>query len=125
MMDQWQGKTAQADNSCEALSAVYKWAVPRGRAKTNPCVGIANTESRGGAKPWTAAAEKGSPFVSVPIANQLLTELRATKVEGKAYILSEYGRPFRSAASLHERVRGWVAAAVWKASARTDWQGHG
>lgn len=165
MMDQWQSKTAQADNSRKALSAVYKWAIPRGRAKTNPCVGIANThKSRGGAKPWTAAEvktfmahhphgstarrwlflamftacrisdaitlgrgnevirdgityldwqpkKKGSSFVSVPIANQLLTELRAAKVEGKAYILSEHGRPFRTSASLHERVRRWVAAA--------------
>jgi len=56
-------------------------------------------------------AKKGSAFVSVPIFPILLAELRAAKVEGKTYILSEHGRPFRSTASLHERIRKWVKQA--------------
>lgn len=165
MIDQWGARTAQADNSRKALSAVYRWAMPRGRAQSNPCAGLSNVhKSRGGAKPWTVLElktflehhphgstarrwlflstftacrisdavtlgrgnevirdgityldwqpqKKGSAFVSVPMAPQLLAELRAAKVEGKAYILSEHGRPFRTAASLHERIRRWVAAA--------------
>jgi integrase len=165
IIDQWGSRTAQADNSRKALAAVYRWAIPRGRAEMNPCAGIANVHrSRGGATPWTAAdiqafldahgpgstarrwlllatftacrisdarilgrrhevirdgvtfldwqpVKKGSAFVSVPIAPQLLEELRAAKVEGPAYILNDYGRPFRSTASLHERVRRWVRSA--------------
>lgn len=162
ILDQWGGRTAQADNSRKALSAAYKWAKARGRVKTNPCEGIANVhKSRGGATPWrpedvrkflkhhgpgstarrwlylamfTACrisdarilgrphevardgvifldwqpGKKGSAFVSVPIFPQLLQELRAARVEGPCYILSQHGRPYRTTASLHERVRRWT-----------------
>ena len=165
IIDQWGPRTAQADNSRKALSAAYKWAMPRGRATANPCAGIANVhKSAGGAVPWTTAdvdkflkthgpgttarrwlflamftacrisdirilgrphevvrdgvtfldwqpKKKGSAFVSVPIAPQLLAELRATKVEGRSYILSAHGRTYRSTAALHERIRRWVKQA--------------
>lgn len=165
IIDQWGAATAQADNSRKALSAVYRWAIPRGRATSNPCAGIANVhKSRGGATPWSIRdvrafldahphgttarrwlylamftacrisdarilgrthevmrdgvvyldwqpGKKGSAFVSVPMAPQLLAELRAAKVEGPCYILSEHGRPYRTTASLHERVRRWVSTA--------------
>ncbi|MGI3167477.1 tyrosine-type recombinase/integrase [Pseudooceanicola sp. 200-1SW] len=55
--------------------------------------------------------KKGSAFVSVPIAPQLLAELRATETEGPTYILSEHGRPYRSTAALHQRIRRWVDVA--------------
>ncbi|MDO6799401.1 site-specific integrase [Shimia thalassica] len=165
MMDQWGDRTSQADNSKKAFSAMYRWAIPRGRATSNPCTGIRNThKSKGGATPWSSddvkqflkfhgpgtsarrwlylalfttcrisdavvlgrsneviregvtflewqPKKKGSAFVAVPIMPQLLDELRAAKVEGKTYILNAYGRPFRTTAALHERIRRWVKEA--------------
>lgn len=162
IIDTWGPKTSQADNSRKALNSMYNWAIPRGRADANPCVGIKNVHvSKGGAVPWSAEdvkkflkahpkgstarrwlflglftacrisdartlgrgnevvrdgitfldwdpQKKGSAFVSVPIMPQLMDELRAAKVEGKTYILNSHGRPFRSTASLHQRVRRWV-----------------
>lgn len=48
--------TATADTFKKSIRAMYKWAIERGHAKTDPTAGIGNVHiSRGGAKPWTLA----------------------------------------------------------------------
>ena len=59
IQDGWGARTAQADNSMKAIRAAYKWAIPRGKAITNPAVGIAKVHrSKGGAVPWSLADAK-------------------------------------------------------------------
>lgn len=53
----------------------------------------------------------GSSFVSLPVAPQLLHELRAAKVEGKTYLLSQHGRPYRSPEGLRNMVQAWTGQA--------------
>jgi integrase len=55
--------------------------------------------------------KKGSAFVSIPLAPQLLEELRAPKVEGRAYLLSEHGRPYRTPESLRRMIQAWTKSA--------------
>lgn len=54
--DAWADKPGAADNLTKSIRAVYKWAMERGIAKTNPAAGIGNinTNPKGGAKAWTA-----------------------------------------------------------------------
>lgn len=55
--------------------------------------------------------KKGSAFVSLPLAPQVIEEARAQTVIGASYILNAHGRPFRSSAALGMRVQRWTAEA--------------
>ena len=55
--------------------------------------------------------KRGSAFVSIPIAPQLLEELRAPTVEGATYLLSQHGRPYRTPESLRRMIQAWTAQA--------------
>lgn len=55
--------------------------------------------------------KKGSAAASLPMAPQLLDATRAMKVQGKTYLLSQHGRPFRSPEVLGNSVQGWTAEA--------------
>ena len=166
--DGWGSRTAQADNALKAFSAAYKWAIERGRAETNPLVGVRKVHiSKGGATPWSTAdlkafltrhgsgtparrwlflalftaarigdtillgrqhetvidnqvwlewqpTKKGSAFVAIPMAPQLLKELRTAKVEGATYILSSHGRSYRSPESFRRMVQAWTGQAGLK-----------
>ncbi|MDF1729352.1 MAG: site-specific integrase, partial [Sulfitobacter sp.] len=56
-------------------------------------------------------AKKGSAYVSIPLFPQLIEELRATKVEGRTYLLSQHGRPYRSTDSLRNMIQDWTRQA--------------
>ena len=55
--------------------------------------------------------KKGSAFVSLPLAPQLIEEARAQIVIGSAYILNAHGKPFRSSGALGIRVQRWTDTA--------------
>ncbi|MGC9449795.1 hypothetical protein ACPZJU_22260, partial [Cereibacter johrii] len=55
--------------------------------------------------------KKGSAPVSIPMMAPLLRAVRAQKVQGATYLLTDYGKPFSTAESLRNRVRKWCAAA--------------
>jgi integrase len=55
--------------------------------------------------------KKGSAFVSLPIAGQLLTELRAPTVEGKTYLPNTHVRPYRTPESLRRMIQTWTKKA--------------
>ncbi len=55
--------------------------------------------------------KKGSASASLPMAPQLLAATRTMTVQGKAYLLSKHGRPFRSPEVLGNNVQNWTAEA--------------
>ncbi|PTM75830.1 tyrosine recombinase XerC [Cereibacter johrii] len=55
--------------------------------------------------------KKGSAPVSIPMMAPLLRAVRAQKVQGATYLLTDYGKPLSTAESLRNRVRKWCAAA--------------
>lgn len=55
--------------------------------------------------------KKGSAPASLPMAPQLLSAARGMKVQGRTYLLSKHGRPFRSPEVLGNSVQGWTAEA--------------
>ena len=55
--------------------------------------------------------KKGSAPASLPMAPQLLTATRGMTVQGKTYLLSKHGRPFRSPEVLGNSVQGWTTEA--------------
>lgn len=59
-------------------------------------------------------SKRGSKFVSVPVAPQLLAEIKSLKVVGTAYILSSHGRPYRSSESLRNMIEAWTGQAGLK-----------
>ena len=58
--------------------------------------------------------KKGSAFVSIPIAPQLLAELRAATVEGPSYLLNKHGKPYKSPESFRRMVQAWTGQAGLK-----------
>lgn len=59
-------------------------------------------------------SKKGSAFASIPMVPQLFEATRATKIQGKTYLLNAYGKPFRSGDSLGVRVQRWTQDAGLK-----------
>lgn len=55
--------------------------------------------------------KKGSARVTIPIAPPLLKAIRAQKIVGPAYILTEHGQPHSSAKAFANRFRKWCDAA--------------
>lgn len=55
--------------------------------------------------------KKGSKFVRIPMMPQLVEATRAQTVQGKTYLLTDYGKPFASADSLGTKFRKWCDAA--------------
>jgi integrase len=54
--DEWANKPAEADNMIKAVKAMFKWAMEQGDIDHNPAQGVKPIhQSKGGAKPWTAA----------------------------------------------------------------------
>jgi len=51
--------------------------------------------------------KRGSVFVDVPMMPQLIEATRSTQVQGPTYLLTDYGKPFKSADALGARVRKW------------------
>ena len=51
--------------------------------------------------------KKGSAPVVVPMLPQLLDAVRATKVQGATYLLTDHGKPFATTASIGGRIRKW------------------
>lgn len=56
-------------------------------------------------------SKKGSAFVSIPIAPQLLSELRLAKIEGPAYLLTTHGKPYKTPESFRRMVQAWTGQA--------------
>lgn len=54
--------------------------------------------------------KKGSAFISIPMEELLVEELKNHESRG-TYLVTEYGRPFKSSGSLDNRVRKWIIAA--------------
>lgn len=63
--------------------------------------------------PWLGwqPTKLGSAFVRIPILPPLYKATRAAKVQGPTYLLTEYGRPFKSPEGLRNRFRKWCDAA--------------
>lgn len=55
--------------------------------------------------------KRGSQPVEVPMSADLMKELAGLPDEAPAYLLTEYGKPFVSSASLDNRVRKWIVEA--------------
>ena len=55
--------------------------------------------------------KKGSAFVSIPMAPQLLSELRAATIEGPAYLLTTHGKPYKTPESFRRMVQAWTGQA--------------
>ncbi|MBR9779823.1 MAG: tyrosine-type recombinase/integrase [Rhodospirillales bacterium] len=55
--------------------------------------------------------KKGSSYVEIPILPPLFKATRATTVQGNAYMLTEYGQPFKSAEGLRNRFKKWCLEA--------------
>lgn len=55
--------------------------------------------------------KKGSASVSLPMLPPLYEATRAAKVVGPTYLLTDYGRPFKSAEGLRNRISKWCAGA--------------
>ena len=55
--------------------------------------------------------KKGSAPVVIPMLPQLTEAVRALKVEGPTYLLTEFGKPFASSASIGGRIRDWCDSA--------------
>ncbi len=49
--------------------------------------------------------------MALPMLPQLKRSLRALKVQGPTYILTEYGKPFASTAGMAGRVKDWCRSA--------------
>lgn len=52
-------------------------------------------------------AKKGSAFVAIPLVDKLFKATRHRKVQGKTYLLSEWGQPFKSKEGLRQKFRQW------------------
>lgn len=55
--------------------------------------------------------KKGSAFVSIPMAPQLLNELRSATIEGPTYLLTTYGKPYKTPESFRRMVQAWTTQA--------------
>ncbi|PKR55182.1 integrase [Thalassospira marina] len=55
--------------------------------------------------------KKGSALVEIPMLPPLIKATRAATVQGKTYLLTEHGKPFRSAEGLRNRFKKWCLAA--------------
>src|SRR5690606_24713414 len=55
--------------------------------------------------------KKGSSYVEIPVLPPLHKATRATTVQGNAYMLTEYGQPFKSAEGLRNRFKKWCLEA--------------
>lgn len=55
--------------------------------------------------------KRGSAFASLPMMPQFIAAHRAMKVQGPTYILSSHGRPYRTPASLNQRIDRWTTDA--------------
>lgn len=62
---------------------------------------------------WLAwkAAKKGSKPVDIPILPPLLKAIRAQKIIGKTYLMTEYGKPFASMEGLRNKFKQWCSEA--------------
>ncbi len=58
---------------------------------------------------WLAwqPAKKGSRPVDIPILPPLLKAIRAQKIVGKTYLMTEYGKPFKSMEGLRNKFKQW------------------
>ena len=56
--------------------------------------------------------KKGSTFVEIPMLPPLYKATRATVVQGPTYLLTEYGKPFRSPDALGQKFRTWCRKAA-------------
>lgn len=76
-----------------------------------PTMGPSNEAYHGGVRfiEWQPS-KKGSAFVSIPMEDILVEELKLHEERG-TYLVTEYGRPFASSGSLDNRVRKWIIAA--------------
>ncbi|MCA1776971.1 MAG: site-specific integrase [Loktanella sp.] len=64
-------------------------------------------------------SKKGSAFVSIPMEEILVEELKFHE-ERPTYLVTSYGRPFASSGSLDNRVRKWIIAAKLCVDAKDD-----
>ncbi|OKH88076.1 hypothetical protein LF95_15490 [Thalassospira sp. TSL5-1] len=55
--------------------------------------------------------KKGSAFVEIPMLPPLYKATRAINADNEAYLMTEYGKPFRSAEGLRNRFKKWCEEA--------------
>lgn len=64
-------------------------------------------------EPWLGwqPEKKGSSYVEIPILPPLLSAIRSQSVIGPTYLLTGYGKPFRSPEGLRNRLKKWCTEA--------------